>query len=177
MLSKLLLLCKIAAVVLFLLFATEIILLHPRNLSFRGLVTEKLFFWGWILFGFLGFGWWRFGIALLSFLGLSMVPMMIPFLCLIPWSGSSNKHFELENQERLEEVWAFGQYFTYLYLVKPHSLFLEHYYKEASLGWCEGGNLKVMHLHQIEQEEDQLTLHYTLKDSSHTCNLLLKPSN
>lgn len=172
--SKLLLFCKIAAVILFLLFAIEIIFLHPRNLSFRGVRTEKFFFWSWIIVGFLGFGLWRFGITLLCFLGLSMVPMMIPFLSLITWSSTSNRHFELENQERLEEVWAFGQYSTYLYKVKPQGFFLEHYYKKASLEWCEGGNLREINIQQIEQQEDQLTLFYTLKDSSYTCTLPIK---
>lgn len=175
--KKLLFFFQVIALLLFALFAIEIIILHPRNLSFRGLITEKLFFWGWILFGFLGFGAWRFGIALLSFLGLTMVPMMIPFLCLIPWSCSSNKSFEMGNQERLEEVWAFGQYFTYLYWVKPDYFFLEHYYQKVELGGCEGGRLQNIQLQTIEQKATQLTLHYILKDSTYHCTLPIKSAD
>jgi hypothetical protein len=167
---------KSLGVILFSLFLIEV-LLNQDNISFRGIYTEKLFFWLGILFGFLGFGLKKFGIAMLIFLGLTMLPMMIPFINLLFWSMSSNRHYEIGKNERVEEIRPFGQYQTKLSIVKPIDWVFEEY-SESTLIMCEFGNLDEIDLRSVEHQKDEkrerIVLKYGSLDKLKECVLDLK---
>ena len=116
---------KIISIILFVLFIMEVLLLNQNGLSFRGVYTEKVFFWTSIISGFWGFGIKRYLIAFAFFIFLTMLPMMIPFLLLVKWSISANIYFDQGQGKRIEEVEIFGAYGTQIRLINPYYLLFE----------------------------------------------------
>jgi hypothetical protein len=132
-----------ASFIFFLLFLFEVLFLNINSLSFRGYYTERYFFY---LYFFLGLFSLRklFFWGFLSFIILSMIPMMIPFLMLLNWLGANDKQYQANEAIRAQEFHRFGQHNGDLIFFEKNNFFSEKIIFQFNIGICS-----IDHLSQI----------------------------
>ena len=88
--------------------AIELFVLNPMDYSYAGYYNERLCVILCCVFGFLS-GNKRFIVVFFSLLGLSMLPMMIPFIMIFSWISGGDKTYSVSEKVRAQEYHYFGQ--------------------------------------------------------------------
>lgn len=153
-----------------LLFLAEILLMNPNGCSFRGIYTEKIFFFLYLLLGFISlhrFFFW----GLLTLIILSIIPMFIPFISFFTWLGN-NRVYPINEKIHFEEVHRFGQAMEGLAWVEKSSFVFEETIVEFELGIC---NLeKASSIDNIQIGDEKLQILFDQNNEICTCIIDLK---